>query len=222
MARWTVAKRRKVGNLTALAVLAVLAPGQPMHPYEMARVLVRTGKEHDMRIKWGSFYTVVQNLERHALIQATGRDRDGRRPERTIYAITDAGRAELRDWARELVAVPEAEESRFEAGLSVLGVLPPDEATELLGRRLRRLGADIAARGQALQQARHQVARIFLVEAEYALAMRRAEAAWVRSLLVELTDGTLPGLAGWRDYHATSRVPDDLAAQWKQLLTEGG
>jgi DNA-binding PadR family transcriptional regulator len=218
----TVAKRRKVGNLTALAVLAVLAPGTPMHPYEMARVLRRTGKEHDMRVKWGSFYTVVRNLERHGFIEATGRDREGRRPERTIYAITDAGRAELRDWARELVAVPEAEPSRFEAALSVVGVLAPDEATELLDRRLRSLDADVAARGQALQQARTQVARLFLVEAEYALAMRRAEAEWVRSLLAELTDGTLPGLTGWRDYHATGRVPDDLAAQWKQVLTEGG
>jgi DNA-binding PadR family transcriptional regulator len=217
-----MAKRRKVGNLTALAVLAVLAPGQPMHPYEMARVLRRTGKDRDMRIKWGSFYTVVRNLERHGFIEATGRDRQGRRPERTVYAITDAGRAELQDWARELVAVPEAEQSRFEAALSVLGVLAPDEATELLGRRLHTLDAEIAARGAALEQARNQVARLFLVEAEYALAMRRAEAEWVRSLLVELTDGTLPGLAGWRDYHATGRVPDDLAAQWKQLLTEGG
>ena len=217
-----MAKRRKVGNLTALAILAVLAPGQPMHPYEMARVLRRTGKDRDMRIKWGSFYTVVRNLERHGFIEATGRDRQGRRPERTVYAITDAGRAELQDWARELVAVPEAEQSRFEAALSVLGVLAPDEATELLGRRLRTLDAEIAARGAALEQARNQVARLFLVEAEYALAIHRAEAEWVRSVLVELTDGTLPGLAGWRDYHATGRVPDDLAAQWKQLLTEGG
>jgi DNA-binding PadR family transcriptional regulator len=200
----------------------VLAPGQPMHPYEMARVLRRTGKEHDMRIKWGSFYTVVRNLERHGFIEATGRDREGRRPERTIYAITDAGRAELRDWARELLAVPEAEQSRFEAALSVLGILGPDEATELLGERLRSLDADIAARAAALEQARSQVVRIFLVEAEYALAMRRAEAEWVRRLLVELTDGTLPGLAEWRDYHATGRVPNDIAAQWKQLLTEGG
>jgi DNA-binding PadR family transcriptional regulator len=217
-----VAARRKVGNLTALAVLAVLAPGQPMHPYEMARVLRRTGKEHDMRIKWGSFYTVVRNLERHGFIEATGTDREGRRPERTTYAITQAGRAELRDWTRELVATPVAEPSRFEAALSVLGVLAPDEAAELLGRRLRDLGADVAARAAALEQARDQVARVFLIEAEYALAMRRAEAEWVRSLLAELADGTLPGLAGWRDYHATGHAPDDMAAQWKRLLTEGG
>jgi DNA-binding PadR family transcriptional regulator len=217
-----VAKRRKVGNLLALAILAVLVPGRPMHPYEMATVLRRTGKEHDMRIKWGSLYTVVQNLDRHGFIQATGSDRQGRRPERTSYAITPAGRAELEDWLRELVAVPEPEPSRFEAALSVLGVLSPDEATALLEQRLRTLDEDIAARRAMLEQTGRHVARIFLIEVEYALAMRAAEAAWVRGLLAELADGTLPGLAEWREYHQTGRAPQGIAAQWTQMLAEGG
>jgi DNA-binding PadR family transcriptional regulator len=217
-----VAKRRKVANLLALAILAVLVPGRPMHPYQMATVLRKTGKEHDMRIKWGSLYTVVQNLEKHGFIEATGSDRQGRRPERTSYAITDAGRAELEDWLRDLVAVPAPEPSRFEAALSVLGVLSPDEATALLDQRLRALDEDIAARRAMLAQAGNHVARLFLIEAEYALAIRRAEAEWVRGLLAELTHGTLPGLAEWRDYHQTGRVPQDLAAQWMQMLAEGG
>jgi DNA-binding PadR family transcriptional regulator len=217
-----VAKRRKVGNLLALAILAVLTPGQPMHPYQMATVLRKTGKEHDMRIKWGSLYTVVQNLDKHGFIQATGSDRQGRRPERTSYAITPAGRAELRDWLRELVAVPEPEPSRLEAALSVLGVLSPDEATALLDQRLHALDEDIAARRAVLEQTGKQVARLFLIEAEYALAMRRAEAQWVRGLLAELAHGTVPGLAEWRDYHQTGRMPQDVAAQWTQMLAEGG
>jgi DNA-binding PadR family transcriptional regulator len=211
-----LATRRKVGNLLGLAILAALAPGAPMHPYEIANVLRRTGKERDMRIKWGSLYTVVANLEKHGFIQATGSDREGRRPERTIYAITDAGRAELRDWVRELVAAPALEQSRFEAGLSVLGVLSPDEAVELLGRRLRALDEDVAAQRAALEQAGEEVPRIFLVESEYALALREAEARWVRGLLAELTEGTLPGLAEWRRYHETG-FPEDAAARWKEL-----
>jgi DNA-binding PadR family transcriptional regulator len=211
-----VAKRRKVGNVLALALLAVLAPGRPMHPYEMATVLRRTGKERDMKIKWGSLYTVVQNLERHGFIEATGSDRAGRRPERTVYAITDAGHAELRDWLRELVAVPEAEYPRFEAALSVLGVLPPDEAADLLERRVRALDADITAERAALGEAAAHVPRMFLIEAEYAVAMREAEAAWVRSLLTELAEGTLSGMADWRAYHETGRV----SAQWTELLEE--
>ena len=212
-----VAKRRKVGNLLALALLALLAAGTPMHPYQLANVLRRTGKERDMRIKWGSFYTVVQNLEKHGFIEATGSDREGRRPERTVYAITEAGRAELTDWVCELVGVPEPESSRFEAALSVLAVLSPEEATALLEQRRRALDEDVATQRVMLEQA-GQVPRLFLIEAEYALAMREAEAAWVRSLLKELTEGTLPGMAGWREYHQTGR----MSAEWTQALAEGG
>jgi DNA-binding PadR family transcriptional regulator len=159
----------------------------------------------------------VQNLEKHGYIAATETGRAGRRPERTRYAITDAGRAELKDWLHELVAVPEPEYPRFQAALSVLSVLHPDEATGLLAERLRALDDDLAAQRGMLEANRH-VPRLFLVEAEYAVAMRAAEAAWVRSLLDELTAGTLPGVAEWRDFHQTGRV----SAEWAQLLAEGG
>lgn len=170
-----------------------------------------------MKIKWGSLYTVVQNLEKHGFIKAVSSDREGRRPERTVYTITDAGRAELRDWLRELVGTPEPELSRFEAALSVLGVLPPDEATNLLADRLRALEAGIAAQRTLLADS-GDVPRLFLVEAEYALAMREAEAAWVRSLWKELTEETLPGIVEWRAYHETGGPPPE----WTKLLAEGG
>ena len=208
-----MAKRRKVGNLLALAILALLAAGKPMHPYEMASVLRRTGKEHDMKIKWGSLYTVVQNLEKHDLIKATGSDRDGRRPERTSYAITGAGRAELTDWMSELLSVPEPEQSRFVAALSVLGVISPDEVPVLLGQRLQRLEAGIAGMRTAVDEAARTVPWLFLIESDYELAMRQAEADWVRALLAQFAEGTLPGIALWREYHKTGQLPDELMAQ---------
>jgi DNA-binding PadR family transcriptional regulator len=213
-----MAKRRKVGNLLALALLAQLAPGLPMHPYQMANVLRRTGKDQDMKIKWGSLYTVVQNLEKHGFIQAVGSDREGRRPERTTYAITEAGREEMRDWIRELISEPEPELSRFESALSVVGVVGPDEAQSLLLRRQAALEAGIEADRTMLAETAKTVPRLFLVEAEYVLAMREAEAAWVRSLLAELAEGTLPGMAQWREYHGSGQVPPE----WEQLVAEGG
>lgn len=210
-----MAKRRKVGNLLALALLALLAPGRPMHPYQMAGILRRTGKEHDMKIKWGSLYTVVQNLEKHGLIEESGSQREGRRPERTVYAITEAGRAEVRDWLRELVAEPEPELHRFEAALSVLGVLPPDEVIELLETRTRALDDSIARQREALKRS-EQVPRLFLVEAEYALAMTEAEATWVSELRKELIDGSLAGIEQWRDYHKTG----EMIVDWERLLEE--
>jgi DNA-binding PadR family transcriptional regulator len=205
-----MAKRRRVGNLLALAVLATVVQ-RPMHPYEMASMLRERGKDQDMKIKWGSLYTVVGNLEKHGLIEAAESLRQGGRPERTVYRITGAGRAELVDWARELVSTPEREQPRFEAGLSVLAALLPDEVKSLLRQRLALLDEQLAAQRDALARHGDDIPRLFLLEDEYDLAIREAEAAWVRALLGELTDGTFPGLAQWQAFHETGRVPPELA-----------
>ena len=214
-----MAKRRRVGNLLALALLALLVPGDAIHPYEMAILLRRTGKEQNMTIKWGSLYTVVQNLEKHGLIEAAETGRAGNRPERTRYAITDAGRVELTDWLRELVADPEPEHPRFEAALSVVSVLPPDEVATLLERRLAALEAALAVQRAALAEAGTQVPRLFLIESEYALALREAEAAWTRSLRDELTGGTLDGVAEWRRWHETGATPPGWAALMAEVAS---
>jgi DNA-binding PadR family transcriptional regulator len=196
-----VATRRKVGNLLALAVLATVVE-RPMHPYEMASLLRARGKEDDLEIKWGSFYTVVRNLTKHGFLEVVDSTRQGARPERTVYRITDAGRGELVDWVRELVSTPEPERPRFKAGLSVLAVLTPDDAVALLRERLAHLEQANAALRESLAEDSRETPRLFLIEVEYELALREAETTWVGSLLDELTSGTFPGLADWRAWHS--------------------
>jgi DNA-binding PadR family transcriptional regulator len=202
-------KRRKVGNLMALAVLSALVQ-RPMHPYEMASTLRAWGKDQDMEFKWGSFYTVIRNLDKHQLIAAVESVREGRRPERTVYRITEAGRAELVDWARELVGTPMPEHPRFRAGLSVLAALHPDEAIDLLRQRLDRLDDALRRDRETLDAHLREIPRLFLVESEYDLAIRAAEATWLRALLAELTSESYPGLDTWRAFHETGEMPAEL------------
>lgn len=203
-------KRRKVGNLLALAVLAALVQ-RPMHPYEIATALRGWGKDQDMDFKWGSFYTVIRNMAKHGLIVAVESAREGRRPERTVYRITEAGREELVDWARELVSTPMREHPRFRAGLSVIAALHPDEAVDLLRRRLRLLEEAIAAERESLAEQARTIPRLFLMETEYDVALQEAEAAWIRGLLAELTSGEYPGLDVWRAVHETGEMPAELS-----------
>jgi len=210
-----MARRRKVSNLLALSLLTLLTE-RPMYPYEMASMLRGRGKDNAIKINWGSFYTVVQNLEKNGLIEAVEVAREGRQPERTTYQITDAGRAELKDWLRELLSVPEREHSSFEAALGEAAVLPPDELIDLLQQRLATLEeANGRLQGQ-LETLVTQVPRLFLIESEYYLAQRRAEEEWVRGLLKEFTGGTFPGLDAWRRFHATGEIPDDVQALAEQ------
>jgi DNA-binding PadR family transcriptional regulator len=210
-----MAKRRKVSNLLALSLLTLLME-RPMYPYEMASRLRERGKDQAIKINWGSFYTVVQNLEKHGFIEAVEVAREGRQPERTTYQITDAGRAELRDWLRELLSVPEREHTSFEAALGESAVLPPDELIDLLRQRLAALEQANGQLQAELETIHAQIPRLFLIESEYYQALRRAEEEWVRGLLKEFTDGTFPGLDAWRRFHATGEVPEELAALFEQ------
>ena len=204
-----MAKRRKISNLLALALLTLLTE-RPMYPYEMAATLRERGKDEAIKINWGSLYTVVQNMEKYGLIEAVEVAREGRQPERTTYQITDAGRAELKDWLRELLSVPEREYTRFEAALADSAVLPPDELIGLLQQRLDALEAANAGHQAQINTLTEQIPRLFLIESEYHLALRRAEAEWVRGLLKEFTDGTFPGIKEWQLYHDTGKVPEEI------------
>jgi DNA-binding PadR family transcriptional regulator len=197
--------RRALTNLLGLAVLGTLAQ-RPMHRYEIATTIREQGKDDDMDVKWGSLYTVVQNLERHGLVEAVGTDRAGARPERTIYRITDAGVAEMVDWTRELVGTPTPEHPSFAAGLSMISAVPPADAIGLLRTRLTRLESTLQERRTWLADNGAAVPRLFLVEDEYGMAMQEAEIAWIRSLLDELESATFPDLTMWQHAHDAGAV----------------
>lgn len=205
-----MAKRRKVGNLLALGLLSLLSVGEPMYPYEMAQTLRVRSKDQSIKINWGSLYTVVQNLEKHGFIETVATEREGRQPERTTYRITDAGRAELKDWMRELLSVPDEAPTRFESALGEWLVLAPDEVRQLLTQRLETLDKAVDSLREHLGLWTRRLPRLLLVEAEYQLAMRAAEADWVRGLIGEIVSGTIPGVDEWRRFAETGEVPREM------------
>jgi DNA-binding PadR family transcriptional regulator len=181
-----VAKRRKVANPLALAVLAELLMG-PMHPYEIGRRLKEHGKDRNIRYNRSSLYMVVEQLTKAGFITEQETVRDTQRPERTVYALSDVGRHEFYDWMRELVAQPRHEYPQFGVALSLLSVLSPTEAVELLGRRLVALADEIDAIRATVQTAADGgVAWVFLVEEEYRLAVLDAESRFVTGLVESL------------------------------------
>ncbi len=205
-----MAGRRAVSNPLALAVLVTLSE-RPMHPYEMAATMRSYGKERSIKLNYGSLYTVVNNLAKHGLIEAMEAVREGRRPERTVYRLTEAGRKELEDWMAELIAVPVKEYPQFEAALSELPVLSPGRALELLRDRISALEQAIADAHTELEGLTW-LPRLFMLEAEYHVAMREAELTWVRGLVAELENRTFPGLDGWQHVHDNHEWPPEFGA----------
>jgi DNA-binding PadR family transcriptional regulator len=194
-----VARHR--ANPLALAVLASLLE-RPMHPYEISTTLRTRGKHESIKLNYGSLYTVVDGLAKRELITATETERAGRRPERTVYALTDEGRRELADWLAELLREPVKEFTQFEAALSLMACLPPDEVAPLLTERAEQIEYELV-QGDAMHEraVKQGVPRLFLIEYEYRRTLRVAELEWVRQLAAEIESGVLPGVAEWRAFH---------------------
>jgi len=178
-----------------------------MHPYEMAATLRERHKEDSIKLRYGSLYTVIELLLRAAFIAAKKTSREGNRPERTVYEITRAGEAEMRGWMREIVSTPVKEYPQFEAGLSLLPALPPEEATDVLETRLEFLKKDIEQLKADLQQARAiELPPLFSIESEYRLAVLQTELAYVEALIERIRKDGCGFLRQWKQWH-TERTP---------------
>jgi DNA-binding PadR family transcriptional regulator len=196
-----MAKKRKVGNLLALAVLSYLTQ-RPMHPYELSRTLRDNNDVRSIKFNHGSLYMVVGQLARAGFIAEQETSREGQRPERTVYALTDAGRHELDDWLRELVEQPQHEYPHFVAALSLIAALPPGEVLTLLRRRLGRLAGQRAEiRGQVDSTVSGGVHPLFVVEEEYRLALLDADSAFTERFINQITNPETGWGPLWAQFH---------------------
>ena len=137
------------------------------------------------------------------------RERAGRLPERTVYSLTDAGLIEAHDWLTDLISTPVKDYPSFEAALSFLPALPPDDVAELLRERAQRLELELAQAYATRELAeKHGLPRLFWVEAEFRDVLLEAELAYVRRLAQEIANGTLEGIDWWNAVHDSDGDPD--------------
>jgi len=180
----------------ALSVLELLDQG-PMHPYELASTMRARHYDEFIRLNFGSLYHTVESLERDGWIVPVEKEKEGRRPERTIYQLTDGGRNVLRQVVSAIVAQPRREYPHFAAGLMFMHHLKAEEAAHLLDERALALHATITKLSQILDEllaTGHT--RLTVIELEHKIAMLDAERSWTRKIAKEITDGKLEWRAG--------------------------
>ena len=116
---------------TAYVVLGMLRH-EPRSGYEIKRVV-----DHSTRFFWaasyGQIYPELRRLKQAGLVEGRSEPRGGRK--RTVYTLTDAGRAELSRW---LDAPVEVLETRDEALLKLFfAVADPGRADQILAAKKR-------------------------------------------------------------------------------------
>jgi len=180
----------------ALSVLELLDE-RPMHPYELASIMRERHHDEFIRLNFGSLYHTVDTLERSGWIVPAEREKEGRRPERTIYRLSPAGREALVGAISEIIARPRREFLHFSAGLMFMHHLDPNRAAELLEERASALHAVVTKLSHILDEllaSGH--GRLALIELEHKIALIESERAWVKKLAREINDGKLEWKVG--------------------------
>ena len=176
----------------ALAVLGLLYEA-PMHPYRMQQLIKERGKDEVINVRErASIYQTIDRLQREGLVTVAQTARDEKRPERTVYQLTEEGRETTRDWLREMLSTRAREFPEFPAALAFLPLLTPDDALRQLEVRIIRLEAELARAEAALAGATRIVPRLFLIEEEYLRAMLSTELEWLRAVASSSAAGSVP------------------------------
>ncbi|MDQ0646732.1 DNA-binding PadR family transcriptional regulator [Microbacterium natoriense] len=193
-----------VDQLTPMGVmvLALLREGD-MHPYEMVRLMRARRDDRLLTITNGTLYHTVARLQRAGLLDEVGVDREGNRPERTTYTLTDAGVDALVGWLRrELSRIDHP--SDFRIALAEAHNLERDDVIESLRLRRNALVDAHASHRDGLAGARtKKVPEQVLVEFERQEVLLEAELRWLDSLLTRLEAAAFPW--GPRAFENTDR-----------------
>jgi DNA-binding PadR family transcriptional regulator len=159
-------------NLTRLMALGTLARYGPQHGHQIRRLADLTDVGEWGGVSVGALYRELRSMEREGLVETLRTERVGRRPARTVYAITQEGRLELHNLRAHALA--EMDPGPNPLGVALIFALDDVDREELRdAMRARRDRLVISGRELAAERERG-VARGYLSPLESA-TMRRGE-----------------------------------------------
>ncbi len=131
-------------NLSRLMVLGLLATEGPMHGHQIRRTAEQTSVESWGGVNVGALYRELHRMEDEGLVESVGTEQVGRRPTRTVYSITEAGRQNLVTLRAEAFRGEEGYLDAVGVALQFGGPGEPGELAELLAYRQRVLEAHLS------------------------------------------------------------------------------
>jgi DNA-binding PadR family transcriptional regulator len=176
---------------TRLVMLGLLRE-RPLYGYEIKHII----EEHMgdwTNIAFGSIYFALKKLAEEGFVEKVAVEQEGSRPSRTIYQITEAGRAEFLRLLRQIWRELERHYYTMDIGLAFIEALPIDEVKGHLRDRIAKLEellqhlAEHKEEILAMEEIPSKAAAVF----EHSRVHFAAELAWTRDLLAGIEQETV-------------------------------
>jgi DNA-binding PadR family transcriptional regulator len=176
----------------AMAVLELLNE-RDMHPYEMTQIMRERRVDSRVKLRPGSLYHTVERLEAQGVVEVVVTERQGRRPERTVYSVTELGRDMFVEQARSMLATPAQEYPQYPMALSAANELDQADVVEQLRMRVVALRARIAADQVVIDHVlTKQLPEMYWIEFAFVHHQRQSELDWTTGLIDDLESGRIP------------------------------
>ncbi len=174
---------------TRLVILGLLRD-RPLYGYELKHII----EEHMgdwTNIAFGSIYYALGKLAEEGFVEQVGVEQEGARPSRTVYQITEAGRAEFLRLLREVWASFERQYFAIDVGLAFMNALPVGEVKQYLQQRVTMLEEVLQhiQEHQEDQMANPNVPAQARAVFEHSRLHMEAELTWTRSVLQQVEQG---------------------------------
>ena len=174
---------------TRLVILGLLRD-KPLYGYELKHII----EEHMgdwTNIAFGSIYFALGKLADEGFIEKVATEKEGKRPSRSVYQITAAGREEFLRLLREVWREVERHYYTLDIGLAFMEALPGEEVEGYLRDRVSQLEGVVqhvtVHRAEVL--ADEYVSRVVSAVFDHSLAHFEAELAWTRGVLDKVERG---------------------------------
>jgi len=191
-------RQRSATSLVALGLLSK----EPLHGHELRQRFEERGISAFTSLTAGALYHALGTLESDGLIEMVRTERVGARPERTVYRITEAGRAMLREEILATLRGPERIHFLVDAALSQCAYLPPAEVIAALEERRVAEAERVEQLEKRSGEVKKRVSRLLERSAlsrghglalgtsmiRHAVAHARAELGWLEGTLKALKD----------------------------------
>ncbi|WP_138494251.1 PadR family transcriptional regulator [Paenibacillus pinistramenti] len=173
-----------------LAILGLLME-KDMHPYEIRTIMKDRSLDQNTKIQIGSLYYAVEQLCKQGLIEAVEVIKSENRPDKTVYHITDKGKACFDNMLLSMLEEIEPIHTPIKMALSFAWKGDQSKMADVLKNRV--------------QEAEHQVNYLYEVYTEHIGVVPRSvlhlmaanyehaktELKWVKRLYQDAKDGRL-------------------------------
>ncbi len=179
--------------MTVRLVILGLLHERPLYGYEIKQI-IEAHMGDWTSIAFGSIYFALDKLASEKFVEMVELEREGKRPSRSVYQITDSGREEFLRLLRESWKQVERQYFSIDICLFFLESLPPGEVKNYLQMRQAALQTALGhiQSHRAEQIAIPEVPPLAAAIFDHTLVHTQAELSWVTDLLQKLESGEYP------------------------------